>query len=67
MYSEDADSIANNEDPDQTALGLHYLLRPICPKTLSSERTRNTDKTRPIAQTDMSHQFFTSFSKKTDT
>ena len=35
MHPKDADSIANSEDPDQTApdLGLHYLPRPICPKT----------------------------------
>ena len=30
----DANGIANSEDTDQTApLGLHCLLRPICPKT----------------------------------
>ena len=34
-----ANEIANSEDPDQTAreqsdLGLHYLPRPFCPKTL---------------------------------
>ena len=34
----DADGGANSVDPDQTALweqsdlGLHYLLRPVCPK-----------------------------------
>ena len=40
MHPKDADSIANSEDPDQTApleeqsdLGLHYLPDPICPKT----------------------------------
>ena len=31
---EDADGMANSVDPDQTApLGLHCLLRPVCPKT----------------------------------
>ena len=34
MHPKDADSIANSEDPDptapQSALGLHYLPRPIC-------------------------------------
>ena len=40
MHPKDADSIANIEDPDQTAslgtdLGLQYLPRPICPKTWS--------------------------------
>ena len=44
MHPKDADIIAKSEDPDQTAplgaieeqsdLGLHYLPRPICPKTL---------------------------------
>ena len=29
----DANGIANSEDPDQSGLGLHCLLRPICPKT----------------------------------
>ena len=40
MHPKDADSIANSEDPDQTApreeqsdLGLNYLPRSICPKT----------------------------------
>ena len=37
MHPKDANSIANSEDPDQTApqsdLGLQYLPRPICPKT----------------------------------
>ena len=39
MSPNDADGMANSVDPDQTApleqsdLGLHYLLRPICPKT----------------------------------
>ena len=28
-----ADRMANSEDPDQTALGLHCWPRPICPKT----------------------------------
>ena len=30
---EDANGIANSEDPDQTDLGLHCLPRPICQKT----------------------------------
>ena len=30
---EDANGIANSEDPDQTDLGLHCLPRLICPKT----------------------------------
>ena len=29
----DANGIANSEDPDQIAFGLHCLLRPVCPKT----------------------------------
>ena len=39
MHPKDADGMANSIDPDQTAsseaadLGLHYLLRPICPNT----------------------------------
>ena len=43
MHPKDADGMANSVDPDQTAseeavqkqsdLGLHCLLRPICPNT----------------------------------
>ena len=35
MHPKDVDGIANSVDPDQTApdLGLHCLLRPVCPKT----------------------------------
>ena len=40
MHPKDADGLANSVDPDQTAseqkqsdLGLHCLLRPICPNT----------------------------------
>ena len=42
MKPKDADGMANSVDPDQTAsseankqsdLGLHCLLRPICPNT----------------------------------
>ena len=33
MGPNDADGMANSVDPDQTDLGLHCLLRPICPKT----------------------------------
>ena len=34
LSQEDANGIANSEDPDRTApLGLHCLPRPICPKT----------------------------------
>ena len=35
MNPKDADGMANSVDPDQTAfdLGLHCLLRPICPNT----------------------------------
>ena len=37
MSPNDADGMANSVDPDQTApqsdLGLHYLPRPVCPKT----------------------------------
>ena len=35
MHPKDAAGIANSVDPDQTvrSLGLHYLPRPICPKT----------------------------------
>ena len=39
FHQNDANGIANSEDPDQTApreqsdLGLHCLPRPICPKT----------------------------------
>ena len=40
MHPKDADEMANSVDPDQTAylqkqsdLGLHCLLRPICPNT----------------------------------
>ena len=42
MHPKDADGMANSVDPDQTAsskkqsdLGLHCLLRPICPNTLN--------------------------------
>ena len=28
----DADGMANSVDPNQIALGLHYLLRHVCPK-----------------------------------
>ena len=31
MLSKDADRITNRVDTDQTDLGLHCLLRPICP------------------------------------
>ena len=35
MLLKDADGIANSVDPEeQSDLGLHYLPRPICPKTL---------------------------------
>ena len=38
FYQNEANGIANSEDPDQTApqsdLGLHCLPRPICPETL---------------------------------
>ena len=39
MHPKDTEGIANSVDPDQTApkeqsdLGLHCLLRPVCPKT----------------------------------
>ena len=33
MSPNDADGMANSVDPDQTDLGLHCLLRPVCPKT----------------------------------
>ena len=33
MLLKDAGGIANSVDPVQTALGLHCLPRPICPKT----------------------------------
>ena len=39
IYSKDADGTADSVDPDQTApkeqsdLGLHCLLRPVCPNT----------------------------------
>ena len=37
MHPKDADGMANSVDPDQTEkqsdLGLHCLLRPICPNT----------------------------------
>ena len=33
MFSFHADRITNSVEPDQTVLGLHCLLRPICPKT----------------------------------
>ena len=39
MHPKDADGMANSVDPDQTgpneqsALGLHCLLGPICPNT----------------------------------
>ena len=34
ICSKGADGMSNSVDPDQTAdLGLHYLPRPICPKT----------------------------------
>ena len=33
FYQNDANGSANSEDPDQTDLGLHWLPRPICPKT----------------------------------
>ena len=33
MHPKDAEGTANNVDPDQTALGLHCLPRPVCPKT----------------------------------
>ena len=35
FHQKDANEIGNSEDPDQTApdLGLHCLLRPVCPKT----------------------------------
>ena len=39
MCPKDANGLVNSGDPDQTALqeqsdlGLHYLLKPICPKT----------------------------------
>ena len=32
MHQKDVDRMANSEDPDQTDLGLHCLLRPVCPK-----------------------------------
>ena len=38
-----ADGMANSVDPDQTApLGLHYLPRNFCPKTLDHYGTFNT-------------------------
>ena len=36
MHPKDVGNIANSEDPDQTALGLHFLPRPICSKTLGA-------------------------------
>ena len=35
MHLKDAEGIANSVDPDQeqSDLGLHCLLRPVCPKT----------------------------------
>ena len=34
MCPNDADCMANSADPDQTALGLHCLPRPVCLKSL---------------------------------
>ena len=35
FFRKDAKGRANSEDPEeQSDLGLHYLPRPICPKTL---------------------------------
>ena len=44
LYSKDADGMANSIDPDQSTpdLGLHCLLRPICP--ISSKFNKNTCK-----------------------
>ena len=33
LIKNDANGIANSEDPDQSDLGLHCLPRPFCPKT----------------------------------
>ena len=33
LQPNDADRMANNADPDQIALGLHCLPRPVCLKT----------------------------------
>ena len=33
MHPKDADRMANSVDPEQSDLGLHCLLRPICPNT----------------------------------
>ena len=47
MHPEDIDGMANSVDPDQTApeeqsdLGLHCLLRPICPNTYNFYGTNN--------------------------
>ena len=32
VHLNDADGMANSVDPDQSDLGLHCLLRPVCPK-----------------------------------
>ena len=35
MHPKDVDRMANSADPEeQSDLGLHCLLRPVCPKTL---------------------------------
>ena len=44
MHPKDADGMANSIDPDQlllqkqSGLGLHCLLRPICPNTIEFVR-----------------------------
>ena len=41
MSPKDADGMANSVDPDQIVpsdLGLHCLLRSICPKTLAKQK-----------------------------
>ena len=37
MYPKDANGLANSVDPDQTALRLHCLIKPICPNTWTDD------------------------------
>ena len=58
MFPNDADSMANSVDPDQTApqeqsdLGLHCLPRPVCPKpriiTVDTDTTDSLDIPRDV-------------------
>ena len=41
MSPNDADGMANSEDPDQSDLGLHCLPRHTCPKTLDHYGIQN--------------------------